>query len=118
MALNDAALVVAANALDAAITHVQIHAGDPGAAGTSNLAGGSPARQAVTLGVDGDGDITLTTPVTFTGITASSATTFISVWSALTAGTHYGNFALTGDQTANAAGEYELTALTLTGTAS
>jgi hypothetical protein len=41
----------------------------------------------------------------------------VSLWSAITAGTWYGNFALTGDQTANAAGEYTVTALNLNGSA-
>jgi hypothetical protein len=40
------------------------------------------------------------------------------LWSQVAAGgTWYGNFQLTGDQTANAAGQYTVTALNLTGSA-
>lgn len=116
--INDAGLTLMAAAFAAAATHAQLHAGDPGGSGTSNLAGGSPARQPIAWDADSDGDLSLTGTETFTGITASSAVTWISLWSALTSGTWYGNFQLTGDLTANAAGEYELTEVTLTGTSS
>lgn len=115
MALNDAALVLAANAVDAAITHMQLHSGAPGAAGTSNVT--SAARQAVNGTVDGDGDITWTN-IAFTGVAASGSVTHVSYWSALTSGTFYGSAALSGDSTANAAGEYTVTSVTETSTAS
>ena len=44
--LNNPAMVIAANALRAAMTHMQLHSGDPGASGTSNVT--TAARQAVT----------------------------------------------------------------------
>ena len=50
MALNDAALVLAANAVDTAITHMQLHSGAPGAAGTTNVT--SAARQPVNGSLD------------------------------------------------------------------
>ena len=37
--LNDAALVVGANAIDGVITHMQLHSGARGASGTSNAIG-------------------------------------------------------------------------------
>lgn len=114
MALNDAALVLAANAVDGAITHMQLHSGAPGAAGTSNAVG---TRVAVNGTVDSDGDITWSN-VAFTGLTASQAVSYISYWSASSSGTYYGSAALTGDATANAAGEYTVTSVTETSTAS
>ena len=115
MALSDAALVLAANAVDGAITHMQLHSGAPGAAGTSNVT--TAARVAVNGTVDGDGDITWST-VAFTGVAASGAVTHVSYWSAATGGTFYGSAALTGDLTANAAGEYTVTSVTESSTAS
>lgn len=116
MALNNTAMVVAANALRSAMTHMQLHSGDPGAAGTANVT--SAARQAVTWSAaTADGDFGLSASVNFTGVAASGATQYVSLWSAATNGTHYGNFQLTGDQTANAAGEYTVTALNLNGSA-
>lgn len=114
MALSDAALVVAANALDTAVTHMQLHSGAPGAAGTSNVVG---SRVAVNGTVDGDGDITWSS-VAFTGLTASQAVSHVSYWSASTSGTFYGSAALSGDTAANAAGEYTVTSVTETSSAS
>lgn len=114
MALNDAALVLAANAVDGAITHMQLHSGARGADGTTNAVG---SRVAVNGTVDGDGDITWSN-VAFTGLTASQAVAEVSYWSASSGGTYYGGAALTGDATANAAGEYTVTSVTESSTAS
>ncbi|MEV1331128.1 hypothetical protein AB0J20_16300 [Micromonospora costi] len=54
------------------------------------------------------------TPYQFTGSAAAGAT-HVLFFSASTAGTFYGFKALTGDQAFNAAGEYEITSLTITG---
>lgn len=114
MALSDAALVVGANAIDVAITHMQLHSAAPGAAGTTGAVG---TRVAVNGTVDADGDITWTN-VAFTGLTANQAVTHVSYWSASTAGTFHGSAALTGDTSANAAGAYTVTTVTETSTAS
>jgi hypothetical protein len=117
MALSDAAMIVAANALRTAITHAQLHSAAPGGSGTSNVT--SAARQAVTwAAATADGDFALSSAVNFTGVAASGAVQYVSLWSASTSGTFYGSYALTGDQTANAAGEYTVTALTVNGSAS
>jgi len=111
--LNDPALVVGANAIDVAITHFQLHSGARGAAGTLLAVG---TRVAVNGVVDADGDIVWTSTA-FTGLPANQAVAEVSYWSALTAGTYYGGAALTGDATANAAGEYTVTSVTETSTA-
>ena len=114
MALSDAALVVGANAIDVAITHMQLHSGARGAAGTTNAVG---ARVAVNGTVDADGDIAWAN-VAFTGLTANQAVAEVSYWSASSGGTYYGGAVLSGDATANAAGEYTVTSVTETSTAS
>jgi hypothetical protein len=53
-------------------------------------------------------------PYNFTGTPLDGATHAL-FYSASTAGTFYGYDALTGDQAFNAAGEYSITALTVTG---
>lgn len=116
MALSDGTLNSLGTSLAGLITHAQLHTGDPGALGTSNVS--TAARQAVTFTVDADGDLTLSNgPVAFTGGAASGPCTYVSLWSASTGGTFRGSYALTGDQTFNAAGEYNLTGLTINGTA-
>ncbi len=108
MALFDSALVVAANAIDAVITHVQLHSGAPGAAGTSNVV--STARVAVNGSVDADGDLTIVG--SWTGLSAGQTVGGISYWGSAgtgtppTGGTCYGAGVPTGDLAANAAGEY------------
>jgi hypothetical protein len=106
MAVNDAGLVVAANALDAAITHMQAHSADPGSDGAGFEIG---SRVAVNGSVDADGDISWS-GVAFTGLGASATFWGVSYWSASSAGTCYGTLARsTGDAAANAAGEYTFT---------
>jgi hypothetical protein len=120
MALNDAALVLAANAIDTAVTHMQLHSSAPGAAGTTGALG---SRVAVNGSVDADGDITWTS-VAFTGLGANQAVAYVSYWAGAgtgtpaSGGTFYGSSALTGDTAANAAGEYTVTSVTETSTAS
>lgn len=75
----------------------------------------SSARQLLTLGAPSGGVITVTNvPLAFTG-SAGAGATHVHFWSASTSGTFYGFKALTGDQAFNAAGEYNITSLTLTG---
>lgn len=121
MALEDATLNSLGTSLAGLITHAELHTGDPGPAGTANQT--TAARQAVTFNVDADGDLTLTGTVPFTGGAASGACTWVSLWGGAGAdtkgtGTFRGRYALTGDQTFNAAGEYDLTGLTINGTSS
>ena len=109
MALSDAALVTAANAVNTATTHLGLHSGAPGAAGTSNVVG---SRVAIgSKAVDADGDISWTN-TNFTGLTANQSVTHVSYWTASSGGTFNGSSALTGDTTANAAGEYSVPTVT------
>ena len=112
--LNDAALTVAANAVESAITHMQLHSGARGSAGTTNAVG---TRVAVNGAVDADGDITWSN-VAFTGLTGGQTVAEVSYWSAATGGTYYGGHPLSGDTTANAAGEYTVTSIAENGSAS
>jgi hypothetical protein len=104
--LNDAALVVGANAIATAISHLQAHSAAPtagvGSEMGSRIAAGGEA-------VDADGDITWTN-VAFTGLTASTTFWGVSYWSASSGGTNYGQQARSGgDTTTNSAGEYTWT---------
>jgi hypothetical protein len=115
MPLTDAALDVMANALKSAATHASLHSANPGTNGANET---SAARQAIAWdGPTSGGDLSLTGTEAFTGGAASGAVTHVGLWSAASGGTFYGGFALTGDQTFNAAGEYTLTEITITGTA-
>jgi hypothetical protein len=112
--LNDAAVVLAANAVDTAITHLQLFSAATNSTGTTNAVG---ARVAVNGTVDADGDITWTNAA-FTGLTANQAVHSVGYFSASTGGTFYGSTVLTGDATANSAGEYTVTSVAENTTAS
>lgn len=111
--INDTALVAAANAVDTLITHMQLHSSNVGGTWSTDAVG---ARVAVNGSVDADGDISWTN-VAFTGLGANQAIGGVSYWSASSGGTNYGGSQVTGDATANAAGEYTLTSVTENGTA-
>lgn len=115
MALNNAALGAAGTTLVTDLAYGQLHSAAAGGSGTSNLC--SSARQAITW-TNTNGTLTLTTSLAFTGVAANGAVYSITLWSASTAGTFYGEFVLTGDTTANSSGQYTVTALTLTASAS
>jgi hypothetical protein len=114
--LNDTLLNIGAAAMQAAATHAGLFTAEPNATGTTNTT--TAARQPITWITAANGDMVVTADAAFTGGAASGACTWVGLWSAVTSGTFYGGFALTGDQAFNAAGEYTLTGITVTGTAS
>lgn len=113
--LNDATLDIGSAAIQAVTTHAMLHTAEPNAAGTTNPT--TAARQPITWVTPANGDMVVTADAAFTGGAASGPCTYVSLWSASTGGTCRGYFALTGDQTFNAAGEYTLTGLSIPGTA-
>jgi hypothetical protein len=115
MALNDTILNLGNAEMQSLMTHAQIHTAQPNASGSNEATSG---RQAITWVTAANGDLVVTQDLAFTGGASSGAATHIGFWSASTAGTFYGWLALTGDQTFNAAGEYTVTGITITGTAS
>lgn len=96
-ALNDAIDGVAANA-----RWVSAHTADPGTSGTSEVAGGSYARQQTTYGAASDGDragsqVAIPIP-------AGTAVTHWGLWSAQSGGTFKGGFPFGATETFGAAG--------------
>jgi hypothetical protein len=116
--LIPATLAIGAAAIRDAITHFQLHSADPGASGTT-----SPlkTRVANTGTITGTDDITWSN-IAFTGLTANQAVSWVSAWNSAgtgdpaTGGTYRGKWQLTGDATANAAGEYTVTSIVETST--
>jgi hypothetical protein len=78
--------------------YVQLHTGDPGTAGTSNVAGESTREQAAgTFSISG-GSTTNPDAVNWTSVSTAETYSYISLWSAGTGGT----FLASGTITANA----------------
>lgn len=114
MALNDTILNIGAAAMQAAMTHMAVHTAQPNASGSNES---TAARQAITWVTAANGDMIATVDLAFTGGASGGPATHAGFWSASSAGTFYGWYPFTGDQTFNVAGEYTATAITITGTA-
>lgn len=115
--LNDNIMVVGANAMKALMTHAQLHTAAAGAAGTSNVT--TAARQAITwAATTGAGDFGLASTLNFTGGAVNGPVYSVTVWSASSGGTFYGEFVLGGDVLFNGSGQYAVTVLNLDGSAS
>src|SRR3954471_22605388 len=115
MPLTDTTLNLMGTYLTSIATHLTLHNGDPGTTGTNLVT--TAARIAASWSVDADGDLTLSSTAAFTGAAANAPVSYVGLWSGLTGGTFRGGYALTGDSTCNAAGEYSVTQITINGTA-
>jgi hypothetical protein len=91
------------------VNQVQLHNGDPGAAGNANRVGGANGEAAVTLAAASSGTRNPSAAVEFTGLDADQSVTWISWWNT-TGPVFQGKAQVTsGDVAANAAGEWTLT---------
>lgn len=101
------------------VDRIQLHSGDPGAAGTDNAvlnAASGSTMVAATFDAASGGERLLQSDVAYTGasaLTAAQAVTYVSFWS-YNGGSpvFHGSSALSGDQAANASGEYTVKATT------
>ena len=115
--LTNAAMTVGANAMRTVMTHAQLHSAAAGGSGTSNVT--AAGRQAITWGsTSGAGDFDISSPLNFTGGAASGAVYSVTVWSASSGGTFYGEFIIAGDTAFNSSGAYTVTSIALDGSAS
>lgn len=93
-------------------TYVQLHTGDPGAAGTANVSAGSTTRPAVTQATPSAGAMSIsgTNPAWTNGGT-SETLTHVSVWDAATAGNFLYSVALTASKAWASGDTFTLTTL-------
>jgi len=115
MAFNDAALNVGGDAMAAAYPWIALHSSGTVAESTNET---SAARLPANWSAATDGGDITSGPHNFTGGAASGAVVRVGYWSAQTNGTYGGGSLLTGDQTFNALGEYTVSTITETGSAS
>lgn len=110
VAINSSELQVGGTAIAADIDHVSLHSAQPDASGSNET---TAARKAVTP-TSTAGVVSIGSQA-FTGGAANGACTHVGFWHS---STFRGWLPLTGDQVFNAAGEYTLDSVTLTGSAS
>ncbi len=115
MPLNAASLILEANTIRAVAVKMRLHSGDPGVAGTANQTT-APVQSVLWTAASGTGNWGLSASVNFTGVAPSGNCSWVSLWDTTNA-VWYGNFPLTGDITANSAGEFTVTGMNFTGSA-
>lgn len=116
MPLNDATLNIGVTAMQTQITHLSIHTALPNASGSNES---TAPRVAAGWGAAANGDFATLLNKAFTGGAPSGPALYVGFWNGPTlgSGTFCGYQALTGDATFNSLGEYTITSLTITGTA-
>ena len=114
MALTQARVHAAIDAAVSTTSHAQLHTGDPGAAGTSNVAAGV-SRAALTFPAASAGATSDEATFTIPGV--GGPYTHVSLWTASTGGTYCGSGALTPAESFAGAGSLDVT-VTVTGASS
>lgn len=104
---TDATKNAAINAVAALGTYISAHTADPGTTGTSEVTGGSYARQATTWGAASAG-VRAGTQIS-ASIPAGTTITHFGVWSASTGGTFVGSIALSSPEVFGSAGTWQHT---------
>jgi hypothetical protein len=94
-------------------TFVQLHTGDPGAAGTANVSAGSTTRNSFIFAASSSGSALAigTAPSSWTNGGTSETLTHISVWTASTSGTLLFTVQLTASKAWASGDSFTLTSL-------
>lgn len=99
--------------LTAVAVYASLHTADPSTGGTSEVTGGSYARESISWGSPSAGTAASDAPIVF-DVPGSTTITHLGYWSALTGGTFYGSRALDTSQTYATDGTYTIAAGNLT----
>jgi hypothetical protein len=91
-----------------AAVYVQMHTGDPGTNGTSNVAGNTTRQQATFGSVASGGAISNTASVAWTSVSTTETYRYASLWSASTSGTFLGSSALTQEKSVNSGDNFSI----------
>ncbi len=113
MPFNNTAKNLMLDALTAVVDFLSLHSGDPGAGGSNELAGGSPAyaRKAVTWNAASSGSATGNSLPTF-DVEGGDTVSYVGLFDAVTSGNFYGSANVT-DEVFGAQGTYQIIAATL-----
>ncbi|TDO18126.1 hypothetical protein EV580_1308 [Mycobacterium sp. BK086] len=118
MPFSNAAMVVGTNAIRSACGGMRLHTDNPGDGAAANRSS-APMQVPTWTVVTGDGDYGLAAPVNFTGCAPNGDIKWVSLWTNTSPGAVWmGNFLLSGDLTADADGNYTVSALAVDGSSS
>jgi len=90
---------IAAAIVPATTYYLSLHSADPGTTGATEFTGGGYVRQSIVFSTASGGVVTSNTAQAIPNA-GSTAATYGGIWTASTAGTYLGGFALTGSVTA------------------
>lgn len=93
--------------------YLQLHTGDPGETGASNVATEN-SRQSVAFGAASGGSIVSSAAVTWTNVSTTETYTHWSAWDASSAGNALWYGALSSSASVTAGDTFQITSLTLT----
>jgi hypothetical protein len=96
---------------------VKLHTGDPGASGATAAAGETTRVQSTFGAAAASGSIANTADIQWTNVSTAETYSWISFWSASTAGTFYGNAQLTTARTVAVGDTFTIATGSLTFTA-
>lgn len=115
MALNNNAINAMLDQLGTLITFASLHTANPGGTGANELTGGAPAyaRKSITWNAAAAGNLDSSNAPVFD--VPAATITHVGFWSAVTAGTNYGDADIT-DEVFAAQGTYTLTDADISGT--
>ena len=94
-------------------SYVQLHVGDPGAAGTTSISAGSTTRNQATWNAASGGSMSKNTLSAWTNGGTSETLSHVSLWSAVSAGTFIQSFTLSASQAWVSTNTFTLTTFTL-----
>lgn len=101
---------IATTAVTNQATYASLHTSAPNTSGSNEVSGSGYARQPVTWGSVSGGSASMSGTLDFDG-PASGTVTHLGLWDAPSGGTFLDSEPLTGDQSFNAAGEYQVNAM-------
>lgn len=91
-----------------AAVYVQLHTGDPGSAGTSNIASETTRKQVTFGSAASGGAISNTADIAWTSVAATETYAYISLWTAASSGTYLGSAALTQSKAVNSGDNFTI----------
>lgn len=86
--------LVNASGFNIAAVYIQLHTGDPGSAGTSNVAGNN-TRKSISEAAAASGSKASNADITWTSVSTSETYSYVSLWDASTLGNYLWSAALT-----------------------
>ena len=105
--------LVNASGFNVAAVYIQLHTGDPGSAGTANVAGNN-VRKAVSFAAASAESKASSADITWTSVSTTETYAYVSLWDASSSGNYLWSGPLTAPESVSAGNTFTLTSGLLT----